>query len=100
MDDTNKRVLALQHNKSITEDHITKALSDEDVLVRLVAIQRSKVTKDHITKALSDVDANVRYFAIVHPKATKEHFTKALKDEDLEVRYYAEKRLNRSTQTK
>lgn len=74
MDKINKRILALQHNKSITEDHITKALSGEDVLVRLVAIQ--------------------------HPNANEEHLTKALDDIDEGVRDCAEKRLNRSTQTK
>lgn len=68
MDKINKRILALQHNKSITEDHITKALGGEDVLVRLVAIQHQNATKDHIAKALDDEDAIVRYAAIQRSK--------------------------------
>jgi HEAT repeat protein len=75
-----------EHSSKITPEHITKALDDEDWVVRQAAMQHPKATSEHISRALNDEDKVVRRVAISHPKATPEHITKALNDEDEVVR--------------
>ncbi len=66
-----------------TVTHITKALKDKDVSIRLAAIHHPNATPEHITKALNDSDRFVRQAALKHPGVTSEHITKALGDENV-----------------
>jgi len=87
--DVEVRLMAIQHH-NVTAEHITHALKDKDSYeVRLMAIQHHNVTAEHITDALKDKDAYVRRSAIEHPNATAEHITHALKDKDAYVRRLA-----------
>lgn len=72
-------------NPHAAADHLTKALSDSDSLLRQKAIQHPNVTAEHITKALNDDNWKVREAAIKHPNATSEHVSKALNDTDAKV---------------
>ena len=94
MDNRHNKVSALQNNPNVTEDHITKALEDEDFFVRKSAIKHPKANSDHITKALDDEDVSVRYAAIQHPNSTKEHITKAMADDNANVRVKAIEKRN------
>ena len=76
-------------NPHVTTEHITKALNDNDINIRGLAIQHPNATAEHITKALNDTSVYVRLSAIYHPNATAEHISKALDDENSDVRYAA-----------
>jgi len=81
LDDDDKlvRLAAISHPKA-TSEHITKALDDPNEGIRKAALEHPKVTSEHITKALDNTNDFVRLAAIRHPKATSEHITKALDD--------------------
>lgn len=82
-------IVAAVSSPNATPEHISKALDNSDVAVRIAAIENPNASEDNISKALRDKSAAVRCLAINHPKATADHISKALRDLDFNVRIEA-----------
>ena len=84
--DERDKLIKMLKSPNATEEHLNKALNDEDKDVRKAAANHPNATEEHLNKALNDEDSDVRKAAANHSNATKEHLNKALNDEYSDVR--------------
>jgi 2-oxo-4-hydroxy-4-carboxy--5-ureidoimidazoline (OHCU) decarboxylase len=79
---------------SANDEHLHKALDDEEFFVRKAAASHPNANAEHLHKALNDENWKVREAAAKHANANPEHLHKALNDEDIYVRKAAARNPN------